>query len=60
MQVSRRDVKLQDVEIARGRQGKEYTERLESHDWGEGLAVIDAGSLVVTTRDDTGLVLVRS
>ena len=59
MQVSRRDVKFQDVEIVRGRQGKEYTERLKLHDRGEGLTVINNESLVVTTRYDIGLVLVK-
>ena len=59
MQVSRRDVKFQDVEIVRGRQGKEYTERLKLRDRGEGLTVINNESLVVTTRYDIGLVLVK-
>ena len=59
MQVSRRDVKFQDVEIVRGRQGKEYTERLKLHDRGEGLTIINNESLVVTTRYYIGLVLVK-
>ncbi len=59
MQVSRCYVELYPVEVANGGHSKEGAKRLKSHNQREGFVVVHSRALVVSSCNQSGLVLLK-